>query len=98
MGFTDEDYERIKHNNVEFHKGDSLFSRDKVIRMAGNSIPVKMLEGVFLQIIQIDRILTEYRKHAFVKTSENSEKKRNLRKITRYLFPRKIRCRAPGGQ
>ena len=98
MGFTDEDYDQLTQNNLEFHKGDSLFARDKVIRMSGNSIPVKMLEGVFLQIIQIDRILTEYRKHAFVKTSENSEKKRNIRKITRYLFPRKIRCRAPGGQ
>ena len=98
MGFTDEDYNQLKQYNMEFHKGDSLFARDKVIRMAGNSIPVKMLEGVFLQIIQIDNMLNEYRKHAFVKTAENSEKKRYIRKITKYLFSRKIRCRAPGGQ
>lgn len=57
MGFTDEDFRRLKKNNIEYHKGDSLFSRDKIIRIAGNSIPVKLLEGVFLQIIQLDKLL-----------------------------------------
>lgn len=60
MGFTDEDFRRLKNNNVEFHKGDSLFARDKIIRMAGNSIPVKLLEGIFYQILQIDQKLEEY--------------------------------------
>lgn len=54
MGFTDEDYENIVRNNPEIHKGSIFFPRDKIIRMAGNSIPVKLLEGVFLQIKQID--------------------------------------------
>lgn len=31
-----------------------MFPRDKIIRMAGNSIPVKLLEGIFLQIKIID--------------------------------------------
>ena len=57
MGFTDEDFRRLKNNNLEFHKGDALFARDKIIRMAGNSIPVKMLEGIFLQVFQIDNML-----------------------------------------
>lgn len=59
MGFTDEDFKCLKFNNVEFHKGDALFARDKIIRMAGNSIPVKLLEGVFYQIILIDQLLKE---------------------------------------
>lgn len=54
MGFTDEDYENIVKNNPEIHKGSVLFPRDKIIRMAGNSIPVKLLEGIFCQIKQID--------------------------------------------
>lgn len=57
MGFTDDDFRKLKNNNLEFHKNDYLFSRDKVIRMAGNSIPVKLLEGIFLQILKIDEIL-----------------------------------------
>lgn len=54
MGFKDDDYDNLKKHNVEFHKGDEMFSRDKIIRMAGNSIPVKLLEGIFWQIIQLD--------------------------------------------
>ena len=57
MGFKDTDYWKLKNNNVAFHKGDQLFSRDKIIRMAGNSIPVKLLEGVFCQILQIDKLM-----------------------------------------
>lgn len=57
MGFKDMDYWKLKNNNVAFHKGDQLFSRDKIIRMAGNSIPVKLLEGVFWQILQIDKLM-----------------------------------------
>ena len=54
MGFTDEDYENVIRNNPEIRKGSVLLSRDKIIRMAGNSIPVKLLEGVFLQIKKLD--------------------------------------------
>ena len=59
MGFKDTDYWKLKNNNVAFHKGDQLFSRDKIIRMAGNSIPVKLLEGVFWQILQIDKMMEQ---------------------------------------
>lgn len=56
MGFTDEDYENIIKDNPKHH-GTQLFPRDKIIRMAGNSIPVKLLEGIFLQIKNLDNIL-----------------------------------------
>lgn len=54
MGFTDADYENVVKNNPEIRKGTEFFSRDKIIRMAGNSIPVKLLEGLFLQIRMLD--------------------------------------------
>ena len=57
MGFTDKDYENIVKNNPEIKKGSKLFSRDKIIRMAGNSIPVKLLEGIFLQIKMLDELI-----------------------------------------
>ena len=63
MGFDEEDYCKLKNNNVEFHKGDALFARDKIIRMAGNSIPVKLLEGIFLQVLQIDELMSEYKRN-----------------------------------
>lgn len=58
MGFSDVDYENIIKNNPKHH-GTVLFPRDKIIRMAGNSIPVKLLEGIFLQIKKIDEMLGE---------------------------------------
>lgn len=54
MGFTDTDYEKIIKDNPRHH-GTVLFPRDKIIRMAGNSIPVKLLEGMFYQLIKIDK-------------------------------------------
>lgn len=57
MGFSDKDYENIVSKNPEIHKNSVLFPRDKIIRMAGNSIPVKLLEGIFYQIIKIDKLL-----------------------------------------
>lgn len=57
MGFTDKDYEHIVEKNPEIHKGSVLFPRDKIIRMAGNSIPVKLLEGIFYQIIRFDNLI-----------------------------------------
>lgn len=98
MGFTDNDFQQLKNNNMEFHKGDALFARDKVIRMAGNSIPVKLLEGIFWQIVQIDELLKDYRKNSFEETSERKEKRKYAKEIRSYLFSRGIRCRKPGGQ
>lgn len=66
MGFTDADYENLKAKNSSFHTGDELFSRDKIIRMAGNSIPVKLLEGIFLQILQLDDILQCLKEHPYI--------------------------------
>lgn len=59
MGFTDEDYDNVIKNNPEVRRNSKLFPRDKMIRMAGNSIPVKLLEGIFLQIKKLDDILRE---------------------------------------
>ena len=59
MGFTDEDFDNVIKNNPEVHKNSKLFPRDKLIRMAGNSIPVKLLEGIFLQIKKLDNLVKE---------------------------------------
>ena len=58
MGFTDRNFDSVIKHNPEIHKNTKLFPSDKLIRMAGNSIPVKLLEGIFLQIMQIDKFLS----------------------------------------
>lgn len=57
MGFSNRDFDNVIKRNPEIHRNTKLFPRDKLIRMAGNSIPVKLLEGIFLQIMQIDKVL-----------------------------------------
>ena len=61
MGFKDKDFRNIKKRNIEIHKGSYLFPRDKIIRMAGNSIPVKLLEGLFWLMIQTDKYMDDYK-------------------------------------
>lgn len=60
MGFTDEDYDRLQANNPKQRGRSKLFPRDKIIRMAGNSIPVKMLEGFFYQLYNTENIMERY--------------------------------------
>ena len=50
MGFSEEDFDNVIADNPYIRKNAKLFPRDKLIRMAGNSIPVKLLEGIFWQI------------------------------------------------
>lgn len=95
MGFTDEDFKCLKFNNVEFHKGDAFFARDKVIRMAGNSIPVKLLEGVFYQILQIDQLLSDDSLNKLQTSPIPSEDYSNL--IRSYAFKKGIRSRINQG-
>ena len=43
-------------NNVLLKKDGWAFTRDRVIRMAGNSIAVKVLEAVFRQMLDIHHV------------------------------------------
>ena len=57
MGFDESDFDNVICNNPLVKKNSILFPRDKLIRMAGNSIPVKLLEGIYIQIKMLDEIL-----------------------------------------
>jgi len=54
MGFEDKDYDKLVENNPKKHSRGFLFTRDKIIRMAGNSIPVKLLEGFFYLLYELE--------------------------------------------
>ena len=49
MGFDEDDYISLKKNNFNSRKNSLFFSRDKMYKLAGNSIVVNMLEAVFDQ-------------------------------------------------
>ena len=92
MGFTDDDFKQLRKYNAEFHKGDALFARDKIIRMAGNSIPVKLLEGIFYQILQLDKMLKEQQnqQQASISDENNNDCSSILRS---HIFKSGIRSR-----
>ena len=57
MGFDEDDYVKACSNNPEYRKGRQLLSQEKMIKMAGNSICIDVLEALFKQIIEIDDII-----------------------------------------
>lgn len=54
MGFDESDFDRLLDNNCYIKKNSRMFTRDNLIKMAGNSIAVNVLEAVFKQIVDID--------------------------------------------
>ena len=55
MGFDEDDYNKLINNNFLINKRGSIFTRDKINKMAGNSIVVNVLEEIFKQIDYIDK-------------------------------------------
>jgi DNA (cytosine-5)-methyltransferase 1 len=53
MGFNEDAYDRLMENNIFLRKGRRIFSREKTIKLAGNSIVVPVLEEIFRQILYI---------------------------------------------
>ena len=54
MGFDEEDYDSIIENNISTTRTRKFFTLEKLIKLAGNSIVVDVLEAIFRQIIEID--------------------------------------------
>lgn len=50
MGFDEKDFDSIIEHNMESRHGSKFFSNDILVKLAGNSIPVKILEQVFVQV------------------------------------------------
>lgn len=55
MGFDEYDYEKLINNNFSISRRGSFFTRDKLNKMAGNSIVVNVLEEIFKQIDFINK-------------------------------------------
>lgn len=57
MGFDEKDFEVLINNNFNVRKNSQFFSRDRLYKLAGNSIVVNMLEAIFNQVIELLNIL-----------------------------------------
>lgn len=57
MGFDEIDFDKVISDNPKVTKSRNLYSTEKLIKMAGNSIVVDVLEAMFRQIMEINRII-----------------------------------------
>ena len=62
MGFDEDDYSKAISYNPLYNGRYSLLTKEKMIKMAGNSICVDVLEAIFRQIMEIDRKIFKTRK------------------------------------
>lgn len=56
MGFDEEDYQNLIDNNFMFNRSREFYGVEKLNKLAGNSIVVNVLEDIFKQIIEIQKI------------------------------------------
>ncbi|MBG9982135.1 DNA (cytosine-5-)-methyltransferase [Aerococcaceae bacterium DSM 111020] len=63
MGFSENDFNQLKQNNIEYSSNRKLLSDSKLIKMAGNSIVVDVLEVIFKYMLNIESYV---KSHNFV--------------------------------
>lgn len=56
MGFDEQDYQNLVDNNF-LNRGKNFYAREKMIKLAGNSIVVNVLEAIFKQIDEINNTI-----------------------------------------
>lgn len=54
MGFKEQDFQSVSDNNFKINAKRYFFSRERLEKMAGNSIVVNVLEELFKQLVEID--------------------------------------------
>lgn len=107
MGFDESDYEKLIDNNPELKKDHCAFPRDRIIRMAGNSIAVNVLVEVFRQLMDIHSVFYPKRgrkSRASFDVHDKETRSYNMSQIkakhtkpeeivAKYLFASKLRFR-----
>ena len=51
------DFTRVSENNFPIRKGRNFYSREKLERLAGNSIVVDVLVAIFAQVAELKKLL-----------------------------------------
>lgn len=57
MGFDEEQFDALKDNNFSVRSNKNMLSNAKMIKLAGNSIVVQVLEAIFNQVVEIDQMM-----------------------------------------
>ncbi|MEI7413693.1 DNA (cytosine-5-)-methyltransferase [Staphylococcus hominis] len=57
MGFDEKDFDNLMRNNIVFENDRKILPNSKLIRLAGNSIVVNVLEKIFSQMLEIEKTI-----------------------------------------
>lgn len=57
MGFKEADYDTLMENNREVREGSRLLNNSELIKLAGNSIVVPVLEAIFKQVEELQTMI-----------------------------------------
>lgn len=72
MGFEERDYEILMEHNFLVRQNTPLYTRERLERLAGNSIVVEVLKAIFWQVDELQGILEA------IKTQQETERRRKL--------------------
>ncbi|MFY2153811.1 DNA (cytosine-5-)-methyltransferase [Mammaliicoccus sciuri] len=61
MGFDEKDYELLMNNNIKVSSNRYFLSNSKLLRLAGNSIVVNILEEIFTELIHIKQNIISHK-------------------------------------
>lgn len=57
MGFNERQYDDLMRSNVSVREGKRMLADTKLIKLAGNSIVVPVLEAIFKQVVDLNEML-----------------------------------------
>lgn len=59
MGFSEDDFQRLIDNNLQVSKNRKILSHSKLLKLAGNSIVVNILEVIFLELLTLKEAIID---------------------------------------
>lgn len=80
MGFDEKDYEILVEHDFLVRKNTPLYTRERLERLAGNSIVVEVLMSIFTQVHELQNVLEVINRPKKVGKRNNHKKKNNYRR------------------
>ena len=59
MGFEEKDFQQLIDNNILVSQSRKMLSHSKLLKLAGNSIVVNILENIFLELIALKETIID---------------------------------------
>ena len=82
MGFDEQDFQQLIDNNIHVSKSRKMLSHSKLLKLAGNSIVVNILEVIFLELIALKETIIDLNSNIYNFENRYLEKEHACKKAT----------------